>query len=71
MFECIEEPFDQIALAIEREIAVALHKSIGLGRDDRLDPTLLESQNQAIGVIGLVGEEGLGIGVFQQRLCLA
>jgi hypothetical protein len=71
VFECIEEPFDEIALAIEHKIAMPLDKAIGLGRDDRLDPPLLQGQDQAIGVISLVGEEGLRFDALQEKLCLA
>jgi hypothetical protein len=71
VFEGIEEAFDQVALAIEGEVARPLDYAIGLGRDDRLDPPLLKGQDQAVGVIGLVGEEGLRLDVFQERLGLA
>lgn len=71
MFENIEEAFDQITLAIEREVAIPLHNSIGLGRDDRFDPALFENQHQAVSVISLIGEKCLGICIFQQRLRLA
>ena len=71
MLDGIEESFDQVALAIEHEIATALDKSVDLGRDDRRDPALLKGLDQPIGVIRLVGEEGLRIDVLQERFCLA
>lgn len=71
MFELVEKSFDQIAFAIEREIARPLDEAIGLGRNDRLDASLLQGEDQAISVIGLICEEGLRIDIFQERLCLA
>ena len=71
VFEYVEEPFDQIALTIEREIARPLDAPVALGRDDWLDPALFEGPDQAVGVVGLVGEEGPRFNVFQERLCLA
>ena len=71
MFDLIEEAFDQISLSVEGEVASPLNQPVALGRDDRLYSPLLEGQDQAIGVVGLVGEKGLGAAVFQQRLRLA
>jgi len=36
VFECVEESFDQIAFAVEREIAVSLNEAVGFGRNVRL-----------------------------------
>lgn len=63
--------FDQIAFAIEREIARPLDEAIGLGRNDRFDASLLQGKDQAISIMGLISEEGLRIDIFQERLCLA
>ncbi len=37
LFEIVEESFDQVTLAIEREIGRSLDSPISLGRDDRGD----------------------------------
>jgi hypothetical protein len=34
----VEEPLDEIAFAIEREIAIAFEAAAGCGRDDDFDP---------------------------------
>jgi len=71
VFECVEESFDEIAFAIEGEVAVSLNETIGLGRNDRFDASGLEGQDQSIRVIGFVREKGLRGEIFQQRFCLA
>lgn len=70
VFECVEEPFDEIAFAIEDEIALPLNEAVGLGRDDRFDASGLKGQNQSIRVISFVREKRLGSEVFDQRLRL-
>ena len=35
LFDKLEETFHEIALSVEREIAMAFGSAIGLGRDDR------------------------------------
>ena len=71
VFEGVEESLDEIAFAIEGEIAVSLNEAVGLGRNDWFDASGLEGQDQSVGVIGFVREKGLGGEIFQQRLCLA
>ena len=67
MLDFVEEPLDEIAFAIEREIAVPLHLAVGLWRNHRRDGPLFERVNQRIGVVSLVGEERARIGIFEQR----
>jgi hypothetical protein len=71
MFDRIEKSFDQIAFAVKCEIAVSLNEAVGFGRNDRLDASGLEGQDQSVRVIGFVREKGLRGEGFQQRLCLA
>ena len=40
VFELIEEPFDKVAFAVEREIARSRGLAVGLGRDDRSNSPL-------------------------------
>ena len=68
VFDFVEETFDEIALTVEREIAVALYLAIGLWWNHRRDCPLIESVDQRISVIGFVGEECTRINVFEQRL---
>lgn len=71
MLEFVEEPLDEVALAVEGEVALARGDAIGLGRNDRGDAPRLQGQDQGVGVIGLVGQEGSRTDSGQQRLGLA
>lgn len=71
MLKVAEEAFDQIALAIEREIAMPLDQPTGFWRDHWLDAPLFEDMNKVVSVVCLVGEECLGFDRFQYRFCLA
>jgi hypothetical protein len=68
LLEFVEEAFDEVALAVEREIACARYLAIGLGRDHRGDPPLGEFVDKRIGVESLVADEGARIGMFEQWL---
>ena len=68
MFDFVEEALDEIALAIEREIAIALRLAVGFWRDHRSDGPLIECDDQRIGVIRLIADERTRIGIFEQRL---
>lgn len=57
MLEAIEEAFDEISLPIQMAIVMALHKSVGARRDDRLCAHALDSCHQGVGVIPLVGDQ--------------
>ena len=70
LLELAEEPLDQIALAIEREIGVARLGAIGLGRNDGRDGAALEGLDQSVGVVGFVGQERVGLDLVEQRLGL-
>jgi hypothetical protein len=63
VLEQIEEPLDQIALAIEREVASPLDLSIVLGWNHRTDSPLGENFDERIGVISFVANQGLWVGV--------
>jgi hypothetical protein len=69
VLEFVEEALDEVAFAVEREVAFALGLAVGLGRDHRNDVARREGIDERIGIIGLVGNAGLRIDVFQQRLC--
>jgi hypothetical protein len=68
VFELVEEALDEVAFAIEREIAIPLGPAVGLRRDDRSDSPLGQGVDERIGVEGLVADQGIGIGIFDQRL---
>ena len=68
MLDLVEEALDKIALAIEHEVAIALHVAVGFWRDHRSDCTLVEGVDQRIGVVSLVADERTRLGIFEQRL---
>jgi hypothetical protein len=43
---------------------------IAPGRDDRPDPTRRERVHERVGVVALVGDDGLGLDLIDQRHCL-
>ena len=67
MLDFVEEALDEIALAIEREITIALHLAVGLWRNHWNDCPLIERVDQPIGVVSLVADEGARISRFEQR----
>ena len=67
MLDYTEETLDEITLAIEREITIALHLAIGLWRNHWNDCPLIERFDQPIGIVSLVADEGARISCFEQR----
>src|SRR5262245_18358679 len=63
MFELVEETLNEIAFAVEAEIARSLAFSVGFGWDDWGDRASVEG----VGVKGLVGDQSAGIDGFDQR----
>ena len=57
LLDVIEEALDQIAFGVERQVAVALDFAVQLGRDDHGDRALLETGDQAVGVIAFCRRE--------------
>ena len=69
MLDFVEEALDEIALAIEREITIALHLAVGLWRNHWNDCPLIERIDQLIGVVSLIADEGARISCFKQEFC--
>jgi hypothetical protein len=69
VLEFVEEAFDEVALAVEGEIAWQWNCAAGVGRNNRGDSSAGEGFDEGIGVEGLVANQCLRIGVLQQRLC--
>ena len=61
VFDGVEETFDEIALGIERVIAVTLDFAICLGRDDNLDGPQFQAFDEVAGIITLVTEQCSGL----------
>ena len=68
MFELVEETLNQIAFAVEGEIAGARSFSVGFGWDDWRDRSIVEGGDEGVGVERLVREQGAGIDGFDERL---
>src|SRR5271166_4474123 len=67
LLELVEEALDEIALTVEGEIGFARLAAIGFRGDDGRDATLLERLDQRVGVIALIGENGFGLDLVEQR----
>ena len=66
----VEEALDKIALAVEREIAVAFDLAVGFGRDHRFDGAHFQGLDEAVAVVTLVAEEGCGLNLSRKGFCL-
>ena len=70
MLDDTEEAFDEISLAIERKVAIALNFPVGFRRDDDLDGSSRQTFNEVVGVVTLVGKHSFRLDKRQQRLGL-
>ena len=66
----IEEALDEIALAVERKIAVPFDLAVHFRRDHRFDGTHFQALNEAVTVVSLVTEECCGLDLSRKRFCL-
>lgn len=60
LFEIVEEPLDEVALAIEHEIGRPLDNPVCLGRDDGGDLPLLKVVDEGVGVVALSARKACG-----------
>ena len=67
MFELVEEALDEIAFAVEGEVARARGFPGGFGGDDGGDRSIVEGGDEGVGVEGLVSDQSAGIDGFDQR----
>jgi len=65
LFEIIEESFDQVSLAIQREIRRSLHDPVCLGWDHRSDLTLPKTVDEGVRIISFVGQKGLWVDLIK------
>ena len=68
MLEFIEEALDEVAFAVEREIASPRRLAIGFWRNHRGDSSSRESVDQRISVVRLIAKQGIWIGAANQLL---
>ena len=59
LLDASEEAFDQVAVFVVMAIEAALGKAIGAGRDDRLCTGRFDCRNEVIGIVTLVGDDGV------------
>ena len=67
MLEHVEKTLDEIAFAVEGEIACARGFSVRFGWDDRGDRSIVKGGDEGVGVEGLVGDQSAGRDSFDQR----
>jgi len=67
MLEFVEETFNEITFTVEGEVARARGFSVGFGRDDWDDRSIVEGGDEGVGVERLVGEQSAGIDGFDER----
>ena len=69
VLEFVEEALNQITFAVERKVACPLGFAIGFGRDHRSDCPLSKGVHERVGVVGLITNQGVWIGVLDQWFC--
>ena len=69
VLEFVEEALDEVALAIEGEVARQRDRAARMGRNDRNDLPVGEGFDEGISVIGLVTDQSRWIGIRKQRRC--
>ena len=70
MFDDIEESLDEIALAVEREIAVPFELAVRFRRYHRFDGARFQALDEAVAVVALVAEERRGLDLSRKRFGL-
>jgi hypothetical protein len=70
VFDFVEEPLDEIALAIECEVAKPMNKPVRLGRNDGNCTVCCDQFHNGIAVVTLVGQHIACANIFQQWLGL-
>jgi hypothetical protein len=60
VFEFVEEAFDEVALAVEAGINGAANLDVALRRDVGAGAVGLDEQDQALGMVAAVGDDGRG-----------
>ncbi len=66
LLQFVEETLDEIALFVERLVVGERRAAVGFWRNDRLRGAFEDSLAQVIGVITLVGDDGVGLKAFDQ-----
>jgi len=64
VLEFVEEALDEVAFAVEREIASARVLAVGLWRNHRVDLAQAEGVDQRVRIVSLVSDQGSQIDAF-------
>src|SRR5258708_13780229 len=64
----IEQALNEVALAVDRDVALSLCLAVGFWRNYGRDFLLREALDERISVVGLVCDQGFWIAVFNQVL---
>ena len=67
MLEFIEETLNEVAFAVEGEVARARGFSVRFGWDDGDDRSIVEGGDEGVGVERLVGDQGAGVDGLDER----
>lgn len=70
MIDGIEELFDEVAFAVEREVVVALDFSVCFGRDHRLNGPHLNALDEGVVAISFVSKHCFGFDLSREYFCL-
>jgi hypothetical protein len=68
VLERIKEALDEVALTVEREVAMSLDVAVGFRRDHRGDASFGQGVDERVGIEGLVAEDGGRIDVLDEGL---
>ena len=70
MLDGIEEPFNEVAFPVEREVAVALDLPVGFGRDHRPNGPHLKALDEGVAVISFVAKHCFGLDLSREGFSL-
>ena len=70
MLDLVEEAFDEVAFAIEREVAIPQLLSVRLRWNDRRDFPAFEALDERVAIVAFVGKQRFGLEAFEQRFGL-
>jgi len=70
LLDQVDEPLDLLAFLVQMLVILTWHLAILLRRDHRHGPLALRRRHDRIAVVGLVGDECIGIVPLHQRLGL-
>ena len=70
MFDFVEETLDEIAFAVEREVAESLDDAVCFWRDDGFGATGFDETDNGFAVVAFVGQHVFCGDILQEQFCL-